>query len=148
MRKKKIKDKGERNYKILGFIGHINQRVGKKLQNHHLEIWFGMIIGISLLNADLLYVTVPRDGLSVSLPVFISAVCFGITHFQYFGFKATEATIKKVLFAFVFGLFVGNIVAMSGSILYGIAFHIIANSGATLLYLKNSKAKQIEISRR
>jgi membrane protease YdiL (CAAX protease family) len=85
---------------------------------------------------------------AMSLPVFISAACFGITHFQYFGFKATEATINKVLFAFVFGLFVGNIVAISGSILYGIAFHIIANSGATLFYLKNSKAKQIEISRR
>lgn len=71
----------------------------------------------------------------VTIQVFISAVCFGLTHFQYFNFKFNLSTVKKVLFAFIFGLFAGNLVEMTGTILYTIIFHITANIIASICYI-------------
>lgn len=100
------------------------------------EILFrGIILYIAtyLIGSSLVYVPVPILK-GVTLQTFISAICFGVTHFQYFGFKFNSETIKKVFFAFIFGLFVGNLVEVTGSIIYAVIFHIIANSGATLYY--------------
>lgn len=97
------------------------------------EILFRGII-LSLLTyvvgSSAIYIPVPILK-AVTLQVFISAILFGITHFQYFGFKINRETLKKVWFAFVFGLLAGNLVEITGSILYPIIFHVIANSGAT-----------------
>lgn len=48
----------------------------------------------------------------VSLQVFVSAILFGVTHLQYFNFCLDHFVIKKVVYAFVFGLFAGNLVQM------------------------------------
>ncbi len=74
----------------------------------------------------------------ISLTVLITAICFAIMHLQYFNFKVDSIGVRKIVYAFVFGVVVGNIIEMSGSILYGILFHIIANSGATYFSYKRS----------
>jgi len=110
------------------------------------EILFrGIILSLAtyLVGSRAIYVPIPILK-GVTLQVFLSAICFGITHFQYFGFKFNYATINKVLFAFIFGLYNGNLVEITGSIMYSVIFHIIANSGATLYYLKNSNNSKAE----
>lgn len=74
----------------------------------------------------------------ISLTVLITAICFAIMHLQYFNFKVDSIGVRKIVYAFVFGVVVGNIIEMSGSLLYGILFHIIANSGATYFSYKRS----------
>ncbi len=74
----------------------------------------------------------------ISLTVLITAICFAIMHVQYFKFKLDQIGIRKIMYAFVFGIVVGNIIEMSGSLLYGILFHIIANSGATYFSYKRN----------
>ncbi len=108
------------------------------------EILFrGIILSLATYLVGSQAINVPVPILKeVSLQVLLSAICFGITHFQYFKFKVNNATIKKVLFAIIFGLFAGNLVELTGSIAYPIVFHIIANSGATLYYLKSSNKKK------
>jgi membrane protease YdiL (CAAX protease family) len=82
----------------------------------------------------------------LTVQVLISAVCFGVTHFQYFNFKFDLSTTKKVLFAFIFGLFAGNLVEITGTILYAIIFHIIANIMATIYYIiKTNKNSNLAI---
>lgn len=73
----------------------------------------------------------------ISLQVLISAILFGIMHIQYFKFKFNKQVLIKVVFALIFGIFMGNLVALTNSILYPIIFHIVANSGATVYYFKN-----------
>ncbi len=109
------------------------------------EILFrGIILSLVtyLVGSRAIYVPIPILK-GVTLQVFLSAICFGITHFQYFGFKFNYATINKVLFAFIFGLIAGNLVEINGSIIYSVIFHIIANSGATIYYLKNSDSNKV-----
>lgn len=93
----------------------------------------------SLLVLDGQYVNLPLFG-SVPVVVLISAICFGVTHFQYHNFKVNELSLKQVALAFVFGIFAGNVVEMTGSIIYPLLFHIAANTGAVLYgkYVKSS----------
>ncbi|MDD4077999.1 MAG: CPBP family intramembrane metalloprotease [Candidatus Margulisbacteria bacterium] len=78
----------------------------------------------------------------VTLQVLISAFLFGIMHLQYFKFRISKDTMIKILFAFIFGIFMGNLVELTNSLLYPIIFHIIANAGATVYFIRNSN-KQI-----
>lgn len=91
-----------------------------------------------LMGGNLVYIPMPIFN-SVTVQVFISAFCFGITHFQYFDFRFNSSSLKKVLFAFVFGLFAGNIVEITGSIFYTILFHILGNSIAAICYVVKTK---------
>jgi membrane protease YdiL (CAAX protease family) len=114
------------------------------------EILFrGIIQAIAthVLEGNMIWIPVPVLK-RVTLQVFISALCFGITHFQYFNFKFDLATIKKVLFAFVFGLFAGNLVETTGTILYTAVLHIIANAGTTLYYLICTKGNKTKIAQK
>ncbi|MCQ1531287.1 CPBP family intramembrane glutamic endopeptidase [Lutispora saccharofermentans] len=77
------------------------------------------------------YIILPLFG-SIPIVACISAICFGITHFQYHNFKINKLSLKQVLFAFVFGIFAGNIVEVTGSILYPVLFHIAGNTGTIL----------------
>ncbi|MBM7614127.1 CPBP family intramembrane glutamic endopeptidase [Alkaliphilus hydrothermalis] len=110
------------------------------------EILFrGIVLSLAtyLVGSSVIYVPVPILK-GVTLQTFISAICFGITHFQYFGFKINHESMKKILFAFIFGLFAGNLVESTGSIIYPVIFHVIANSGATLYYFKISNKNRVE----
>ncbi|WP_192930134.1 CPBP family intramembrane glutamic endopeptidase [Alkaliphilus pronyensis] len=102
----------------------------------------GIILSLAtyLVGSSGIYVPIPIIK-GVSLQVFLSAICFGITHFQYFRFKYDNTIIKKVLFAFVFGLFAGIVVEITESILYAVMFHIIANSGAAIYYIISNNNK-------
>ncbi len=110
------------------------------------EILFrGIIQSIAapMMGTNAVYIPIPVLK-GVTLQVFISAICFGITHFQYFDFKLNTATVKKVLFAFLLGLFAGNIVELTNSIFYTVILHIVANTGATLYYLISSRENKTQ----
>lgn len=81
----------------------------------------------------------------ISLPVLITAFLFGVMHLQYFKFKINRDTLIKIVFAFIFGIFMGNMVEITESILYPVIFHVIANTGATIYYFKNNKSNYIKI---
>lgn len=76
---------------------------------------------------------------NVPTVVFISAICFGITHVQYNGFKIDSKTIKQVLFAFVFGVYAGKMVVRTESILYPLLLHSFANLSVQLYGLSQKK---------
>lgn len=98
------------------------------------EILFrGIILSMVgyIMGGNIIYVPIPLLK-GVTVQVLISAFCFGITHFQYTDFKINSLSVRKVLFAFIFGLFAGNLVEITRSILYTVIFHIFANSGVTI----------------
>jgi membrane protease YdiL (CAAX protease family) len=110
------------------------------------EILFrGIILSLAtyLVGNSTIYVPVPILK-GVTLQVFLSAICFGITHLQYFDFRLDSTTIRKVLFAFLFGLFAGNVVEITGSVFYPVIFHVLANTGATLYFLRYSNKIRAE----
>ena len=74
----------------------------------------------------------------VSLAVFVSSLLFGFMHLQYFDFRINKNTLVKVLYAFIFGIFIGNLAEVSGSLIYAFIFHIIANCGATYIYFRRN----------
>lgn len=83
------------------------------------EILFRGVILSILVNVGLL-----SDNYSIVL----SALLFGIMHFQYFGFK--DYAIRYVVIAFVGGYFFANIVLMTQSILPSIFIHMVFNISA------------------
>jgi hypothetical protein len=83
------------------------------------EILFRGVILLILVNAGLL-----KDAHAVVL----SAMLFGVMHFQYFGLK--KDAIRYVLFAFIGGYFLANLVLMTKSILPSIFIHMIFNTSA------------------
>jgi uncharacterized protein len=72
----------------------------------------------------------------ISLAVLIAALLFSIMHLQYFQFKINKETLIKLIYALIFGVFIGNLVEITDSLFYAILFHILANSGATYMFLK------------
>lgn len=99
------------------------------------EIIFRAIIPSLLLLVIGTNIMVPFPLLKeISLQVLISSILFGLMHIQYFKFKINKDVFIKIIFAFIFGVFMGNLVDITNSILYPIIFHIIANSGTTINY--------------
>lgn len=78
----------------------------------------------------------------ISIAVLVSAILFGVMHLQYFKFRFNKDTLMKVAFAFVFGIILGNVAEMTESLFYPIVFHILANAGATYLYIRKSSNYQ------
>lgn len=75
----------------------------------------------------------------ISISVLLSALLFSFMHLQYFNFKINKNIIINLFFAFVFGIFIGNLVEITESVLYSILFHMIANIGAAFMYQKRYK---------
>ncbi|MFL0248276.1 CPBP family intramembrane glutamic endopeptidase [Candidatus Clostridium stratigraminis] len=95
------------------------------------EILFRGVIFLILINIA---------GLSNKYAVVLSALFFGIMHFQYFGLK--KDVIRYVLFAFIGGCFFANIVLMTKSILPSIFLHMAFNTSA-IVFSKYSSKKVI-----
>ncbi|NMB01939.1 MAG: CPBP family intramembrane metalloprotease [Firmicutes bacterium] len=110
------------------------------------EILFRGIIlqlGTYLVGSGTFYIPVPILK-GVTVQVFLSAICFSLTHLQYFAFKVDFGVVKRLLFALLFGLFAGNLVEVTGSILYPVVFHVLANTGATLYFLRFSGKNKLQ----
>ena len=88
-------------------------------------------------------VSIPFFG-NVPIAVGISALCFGITHFQYNAFRFNSRTVKQVLFATLFGLFAGKIVLETGSIVYPLILHGLANVSSQLYGLRRREVFHAE----
>lgn len=85
------------------------------------EILFRGVILVILVNSGLL-----NDKYAVVL----SALLFGVMHFQYFGLK--KDVIRYVVFAFIGGYYFANIVLMTQSILPSIFLHMAFNISAII----------------
>ena len=60
-------------------------------------------------------------------PVLLTAVLFGLHHWQYFGYRITPFAIFQIAYTFVLGLLFGKLRAKSGSIYLSILLHIFIN---------------------
>jgi len=83
------------------------------------EILFRGVILLILVNGGLL-----NDKYSVLL----SALLFGVMHFQYFGLK--KDAIRYAVFAFIGGYYCANIVLITQSLLPSIFIHMVFNISA------------------
>ena len=83
------------------------------------EILFRGVILIILVNVGLL---------NDKFAVILSALLFGVMHFQYFGLK--KDAIRYVIFAFIGGYYFANIALITQSILPSIFIHIVFNTSA------------------
>ena len=93
------------------------------------EILFRGVILIILVNVGLL-----NDKFAVVL----SALLFGVMHFQYFGLN--KDAIRFVVFAFIGGYFFANIVLITHSILPSIFIHMVFNI-SSIVFSKYKKMR-------
>lgn len=92
------------------------------------EILFRGVILLILVNG----------GLNERYAVVLSAMLFGVMHFQYFGLK--KDAIRYAVFAFIGGYFCANIVLMTHSILPTIFIHMVFNISA-IVFARYRKKK-------
>ena len=71
----------------------------------------------------------------IDFPVLISSICFAVNHIQYHKFRITPLAIRQILIAFIGGVFLGNMVEYTNSILSALTLHISFNSVASIYAL-------------
>jgi len=110
------------------FLGYVS---GYKTVNKRHDFDFCIIFPVFeeiLFRGVILFILVNVGLLNDKYAVVLSALLFGVMHFQYFGLK--KESIRYVVFAFVGGYFFANIVLITQSILPSIFLHMVFNISA------------------
>lgn len=112
---------------ILGCIS------GYKTVNTKYDFDFCIIFPIFeeiLFRGIILIILIKFGGLNEKYAVILSALLFGVMHFQYFGFNM--GALRYVIFAFIGGYFFAHLVLETFSIIPSIFLHMVFNISAIL----------------
>ena len=60
-------------------------------------------------------------------PVLLTAILFGLHHWQYFGYRVTLFAVFQIGYTFILGILFGKLREKSGSIYFPILLHILIN---------------------
>ena len=66
-------------------------------------------------------------------PVLITAILFGLNHWQYFGFRITLFAVFQIGYTFVLGLLLGKMREKSGNIYFSTVVHSVINYATLML---------------
>lgn len=132
--------------KVSVFAGILGCFSGYKTVNKKYDFDFCIIFPIfeEILFRGVILALLVNGGLLNGLyAVLSSSLLFGVMHFQYFGLK--KNVIRYVVFAFIGGYYLANIVLITQSILPSIFLHMVFNISA-ILFSRYRYKKELRIN--